>query len=289
MNEVFDNIDACLRTRELSARSLLDTLRSIGDRSYSEKEVKDIWQRKLFDSQSVFEKGWYEPPTDGIAILASDEAQPYRLDFSSLRDDKYWPSSSVYLAKEKASYFYCSPIEKTRGIIGDFGVTLYTGTDEKTIEHLKKTLTITKKIAEHAEVGMEMKELFEFASSLFDEFKVENLDSGVTDTNINLGHTMPWTNEVMTDEEKAILKGGNWEELKGMISKKRIFLNGIQKFKIQENMVFSIEPKLKSSLYPHIPAANFHTLVVFKGGEKNIPNTFSEIFKEWGMDYMEGI
>lgn len=290
MKELLDNIDACLRTRELGAKALLETLKVVKDKISSEKEVKEIWQRQLSSNPSVYEKGWYEPPPDGFAVLACDDLNPKRLDFSSIREEKFWPKNDIFLSIDNTSFFYCSPIDKTRGIIGDFAVTLYGGDDQKTIEHIKKSLAVTKKIADYAKIGMSISEVNQFGLSLFDKFKLKNLDCSITDSmNINIGHTVPWTYEVMNREERSILNGGNWNELKDMISSKRKFVNGSQELKIQENMIFTVEPKLKSAFDPSIPAATFHMLVVFKGSDKTIVSNFGEIFKEWDMNYLEDI
>lgn len=290
MKEILDNIDICLKTRKLSANILLKTLKIIKNENISEKKIKELWQCQLSRNPSVYEKGWYEQPPDGFAVLICNSTNPKRLDFSSLREEHFYPKPNIFLSIDSVSFFYCSPVNKVRNIIGDFSITLYRGNDQKIIDHIKKVFIITKAIADYAQIGMNMNEIYKFGLSLFDKYQVRNIDYSVTDgMDVNIGHTIPWTYEVMNNEEKYILKTGNWDNIKNMISKKRKFINKDQELKIQENMIFTIEPKLKSSLDSSIPAITFHVIVAFRKGKKSVINNYSEIFKEWDMDYLENI
>ncbi|MEI7689475.1 MAG: hypothetical protein WCI79_00725 [Candidatus Saccharibacteria bacterium] len=273
--------------RQLSATTLLETLKMIKNKNVSEKYVKELWQTKLSAAPSIYEKGWYEPPPDGFAVLACDDANPTRLDFSSLREEYFYPQSDVFLSIDSVNFLYCSPVDRASNMIGDFGITLYGGNDQKIIDHIQKVFTITKSIADHAQIGMELREVYEFGLSLFDKYQVTNLDYSQTDgMNVNIGHTIPWTYDVMTAAENNIASTGNWDDIKNIISKKRKFISKDQDLKIPENIVFTIEPKLKSSRDPNIPSIDFHMIVVFRQGKKTVIHGFDDIFSQWDMNYL---
>ena len=129
--------------------------------------------------------------------------------------------------------------------------------------------------------------IYNYGLSLFEKYKVTNLVYSATDPmNFDFGHTIPWTYELMSKEEKLILEEDNWDNLKNMISKKRRFVNSAQTLKIQETFAFTIEPRLKSIKNEDLPTASFHLIIAFKNGLKSVNDNFTELFEVFNMKYL---
>lgn len=283
--ELAENIEICLQTRELGVKTLVNTLREFENKNASEKEVKDSWLNHLTTNKSVFNQGWYDPPPEGTSVLCANKSNLERLSFPCLRFEEYWPKTDIFVDLEDPTFFYCSPVDKNTGVIGDFSVTLYRGDDQKIKDHFRKCLGIARAIADYAKVGMRIKEVYNYAVELFEKNMVNNFVYSINDPlDVNIGHTIPWTNEPMMESEKELLKSGDWSKIKKMISKKRIFVNAEEELRIPENMVFSIEPRL-SSPDSNIPTPTFHVLVVVKDGKKTVVDNFDDVFKEFGVEY----
>ncbi|MBU2632479.1 hypothetical protein KKG52_02075 [Patescibacteria group bacterium] len=74
-----------------------------------------------------------------------------------------------------------------------------------------------------------------------------------------------------------------------MISKKRLFVNNIEKLKIKPGFAFTIEPRIINSKNPKIPLASYHAIALFhEDGKKELLTGFNDVFKLVGMNYMLG-
>ncbi len=149
--------------------------------------------------------------------------------------------------------------------------------------HLRQCLDTIGEVFEKAEIGMSFASLYNIANKLFAK---EKLDNGgwlsISDpAGINMGHTIPFI------DSRGSLKSHDWPEIAGLISQSRIFVNAVEKTKIQPSMAFTIEPRLKNIKNDRLPTVFFHTIVqIKKDGQKELISDFDEIFKLSGMNYM---
>ena len=130
-----------------------------------------------------------------------------------------------------------------------------------------------------------------FAGELLKKKGLANQIISVTDpAKINIGHTIPSTSVDWNKEEKEILKGGekNWEMVKKLISKKRVFVNISKQWIIIPKVAFTIEPRPKKIDDRSLPTAlSYHTIGIIKeNGKKELITDFDSIFKLAGMNYM---
>lgn len=277
------NLDTCEKTRKLASKFVEESFK---DHKLSETEFTNKIKKHFSSNEGLYNHGWYEPPPYGIAALFSEENNFKRLQFDTLRKKDYWPKGEYRFGMEKVGIVYISPVDKNSGVIGDFGTTVYIGSDERIKNHLTNSLSLIEKVAEFSEVGMEFREIHEYAQKIFLKASVNN-DRTVTHTDkvgTNIGHTIPWTYENPTESEIKIIKSRNFEKLKDLISRKRINVNSEEKFRIPENIAFTNEIRLEDSNDPSLPLVFFHLTVLFRNGKKSIGSNFNPVFKALEMD-----
>ena len=286
MSAIQDRIHTCLKTREIAAHCVDNVL--AGQKDISELDFQQALQSQLQKYPDLHEKGWYEPPPLGIAALFGESPNYERLLFDNLRKQQFWPSSEYLFSAGSVGIIYLSPVDKS-GIIGDFGLTAYRGDDLDVRQHIKKCYEVIKRGAGYAAEGMTFKELHEYAQKLFSELHLTNDRTAVyTDkkSSTGLGHIVPWTHEEITTAEQAVLEGRDFNAIKDLVSKKRIFINPVETFAIPATVAFTFEARLESLDNNNLPNVFFHLVVSFVDGQKTIHGNFESIFKTLGMDYM---
>ena len=282
-----NNLLSCKTTRKIAADSLSIALEKVLSRNQqiSEIDLRDAWLLELQKYEGLFPDGWYIPPPHGIGILFSTDENTDRTNFDTLREENYWPRNNVFLNKEKGLIMvYASPVSK-EGIIGDFGLNIYFGKDEKIINHFKNIYSAIQNSFSNIKPGMKLSELFNTEYKIFLENNLTNEGwVSVNDpTGINTGHTIPF----LDYNEQNILQNKNWETIANFISKKRKFVNRVEDTIIKNNMALTIEPRVKNITNPNLPTIYFHTIVVIdKNGEKELLTNFEEIFRLARMDYL---
>lgn len=284
-------LQICKQTRKIASDSLAKTLKELLGKNepISEKLFADKWLENLRKHSEIFPEGWYIPPPHGIGVLFSEESDPGRVSYKSLRSKDKWPSGDVILDPENGlAYFYASPVNKEFGIIGDFGVSLCFGNNEKIKDHLRLCYEITKKVFDFIEIGMRFSDIAKYSNNLCAENNLINTIVSSTDpTGTNIGHTIPAISEDWTAEERKVFDNGEWEEVCKLISGKRIFVNEIEQTKVKPGMAITIEPRPINPADKSLPMVGFHTIALFyEGGKKELLNEFREISRLVEMDYL---
>lgn len=273
-------IDAIIRTRGTAADIFVKSLVNIDN--LSEAGIAEKIKSEINRHPEIFPEGWYNPPPSGIAVLL-DQKPFNRFLYESLRKSEFWPQKNLFLKKETVGLIYFSPIDRKTGMIGDIGLTLYKGADEKIKQHLKNSYKAILKIAEHAAVGMAFSQICNFAADLYqNEFKMTKWVpiSSNPNVSINLGHSVPGS------FENNLAFGNSYEEMRKTIRTNRVHINETEHFKIPETCAFTIESRLEDFNNPGLPSAYFHFIVCFSNGQKTILDNYRQIFSAVGMDYM---
>src|SRR6185503_827396 len=86
----------------------------------------------------------------------------------TLRDEKYWPKSESKFGKESVGLVYMSPVDAATGMFGDIGFSFYRGENQVIRDHLKNAYASVMHVADAAQPGMRMKDLFGYAKNIFD-------------------------------------------------------------------------------------------------------------------------
>ena len=152
--------EVCERTREVASVACLFALREVWEKDFSEEEFINLWLEKLRRNENLFPSGWYtslppKGPPYGTAALFGDDDNPDRLNYGSLRPQENHPQNNIYFDPETGiAYIYASPVDRTTGIIGDWGMTFYAGNNPEIIAHLKYVYTINHQIAQIINPGM---------------------------------------------------------------------------------------------------------------------------------------
>lgn len=286
-------LEACKETRGIAATSFRTSLQSLLETGnpISEKSLADRWLLEMQKHQEIFPEGWYEPPPHGIAVRFATDTNFGDLYLPNLRAKENWPREEVYLDREKGmAYVYASPVSKReKGIIGDWGMTLYFGKDPQITNHIQYCLATNRKILDEVSVGMSFKDIYTLAIDTLAKDGFSNDVVSITDpSNQNIGHTVPGLYDPFSSEEKALLQNpeSNWEDVKTVIKNKRKFVSPVETLEVQPGMAFTIEPR-PISKNAHLPNVSFHTIALFDtNGDKQLVTEYEDTFKLVGMDYM---
>ncbi len=293
MNKL-DKLEICKQTRKFAADSLYKILKTLlsSNKPISEVILRDAWLSEMRKNKNIFSDGWYTPPPHGMIILFAKEDQIERFNYQNARLESSWARDDIFMNKQSGIIFcYASPVDKSTGIIGDFGITLYFGNKPEIKDLLKFCLQLDKDTFNYAEIGMRISDITNFAVAQMKNHRMTN--DAVTNNDkadINIGHSVPMIYEEWTAAEKKVLSNGtnDWVKAKDMIAKKRYFVNNIEQRIINPGTAFTIEPRPKVIDKPYLPAAmNYHTMAFFKkNGEKELITGFDKLFKLAEMDYM---
>lgn len=292
MNKI-DKLQICKQTRKIASDTLAKVLKQVleNDKEVSETQFRDLWLEELRKHSEIFPDGWYEPPPNGMVVLFASKDNPKRADFISLRPEEYWPKKDIFLDKKEGdAYFFASPTNRQVGLAGDFSINIYFGKDPVIKSHLESSVKLDKQIFEFIKIGMTFSEVFQYADDSIKKLGLRNNIVSITDPGgLNIGHTIPFSYEDLSDNELKILKKAqqNWDGFKTMISKKRRFVSKREDLKVSPGMAFTIEPALKVISNEEIPMTMFHQIaLIYENGEKELISGFDEIFKIAGMDYL---
>lgn len=293
MTVIKDKLTTIKSTRLYCSQSFSQSLQQLlqEGKPISEKILADTWLKNMRKNKKLFPEGWYFPPPHGISILFAKESDVSRVSPPSLRPQEYWPRDDVFLEiRNGLLLVYFSPVDRKTGIIGDFSQTIYFGQSPKIKEHIKKCYHVNLEIFSYIKVGMTLSHIFKYTHELLKSYRLNSDIASPTDpTSTNIGHTIPVSYEDWIEKERSLLKGkkSNWEDIKNMISKKRVFLNSVEKFKVRKGMAFTIEPRPYILNNKSIPAVLFHMIVlIWPDGRKELLTNFHEIFKLAHMYYM---
>jgi hypothetical protein len=276
-----ERIEICTRTRQKMAGVFTSLLSE--QPGLSELAFKNALAKHIREDEVIYPCGWYDPPPCGIAALFTAPGEFSRLQFDSLRKEEFWPKESFTFREESVAMVYVSPVDKASGAIGDFGMTVYRGKDEKVRQHLRSSL---EAVVGFCEVGMEFRGVHEFGQEMFRKRGLTNARTVAwTDTvGMSLGHTASWTYEAPSPSEQAVIEGNDFNTLKDLISRKRVNVNGQETFKIPPTIAFTIEARLESVSDPELPNVFYHFVVAFQDGKKVVAGGFNQVFQALDMD-----
>lgn len=282
--ELKERIDMVLDARAAAATALADAFRSDGVMS-SERTICDRWLNNIASNKELNSEGWYQPPPGGSCVLIGHPEDEFaRLNYDSIRDPAIWSRDDIYQREDSILYVYASPIVRGTGLIGDIGLTLYRGENTEIRDHLVKCLEVTVRIARFAEVGMPLRDLFNFAKREMENAQLSNETSSSGSGIENIGHTVPWSYEPYSDEAKLCLHSGSAEDVRNLISDQRVSVNDLATLQIQPTMAFTVEPQISS---PIAPLCSYHMIVAFSDGAKTIIPSFKSLFEDFSMsEYM---
>jgi hypothetical protein len=278
-------IQAVGRTRLTAAAALSKSLEGIGA-ELSESTIHERWRRALAADSALMPQGWYLPPPAGISVLIGDPPHYTRTSFASLRDRSRWPDQQAGLREECLLFVYASPVDRRTAMIGDFQMTLYAGSDPAIRSHIATCFQITASIVSHATVGMEMRELYDYADRLIREFGLSNSTYSTTNTSgqPNIGHTIPWTYDGYDERIWAAVRQNDGRRIANLMSQARAFVTADETLRIPDNIAFTIEPQIIST---HQPKVSFHVIVAFNDGFKRVYAHYAEQLTQFGMlDYL---
>ncbi len=274
-------------TRKIASETLFLALRDLlsKDKPISEIDLRDRWLEELRKHKAIYPDGWYITPAFGtVVIFATDkDGNKSRLNYESFR--KVCLRNDIFLDRKRGLvYVYASPVDRKTGIIGDFGITIYFGSNKAIIKNLKRTLKLNQSIFSSVKVRSSFSNIFSNATVLMKNMGFVNKATSVTNAGkANIGHSVPFLN----NKEWKNIKSKSWEEIKDFLSLKRVFVNSQEQTLLMPGMVITIEPEVRVKKHPQIPILSYHTIGLFgEDGNKKLLTNFEEIFNLAKMDYM---
>lgn len=283
---MFDKV--CEKTRAIASEALLKVIKQVWGKSFSERQLKDLWIEELIKSDRLFPDGWYCPPPGGYGVLIGDEKNTGRLNYDTLRKEANWPRPDIkFNIRSGLAYIFASPVDNKTGIIGDFGLTVYAGGNREIINHLKRVYLINQQIVKEVRPGLKISEVYKKAVNIFSAVNLTNNITSITDTaGTNIGHSIPGTLEPYSETELAVIKGDNWQAAGDLISQKRVFLNGKTDYVCKPGDCFTLEPRLTDLKKTYLPMVSFHTIIRVTTCGAELMENFDKIFMATKMNYM---
>lgn len=221
----------------------------------TEKSFSELWLNNMKKYDGIIAEGWYNPPPKGIAVLAGSPEYPSRVSFDSLRNKEFWPSDDNIINWDNdVLYFYCSPLDKVKGIPGDLTITLYFGNDCEIRKYFKNTFRVTNEILKVLPNIEKSYDLFCIANKILEENRMVGCGISCTDPALtNFGHTFPCidmqnTNIITEEQIKTI-------------SQSRKFINNTTNWEFECNQQFTFEPQLRLIDNMKLPQISYHYLV----------------------------
>lgn len=287
-----ERLDGCRAVRLAASQSCFITLQKVLgiEKKVSEVQFRNRWLKEMYRFKNIIPEGWYDPPLFGIGILFADVNNPKRYNYSTLRDKNYWPKADSFFKRDGLGYIFASPftwIEDTP-IIGDFGISFYLGSDIKIIDHFKKSYSMQYSLIDAINIGLTFSQIHKIFTNLMQNMGLVNNVYSTTDKSwTNIGHSIPFIDRNINNEEKNLIMTEDPDKIHKMISQARIFINQSEKLPITDNCAFTVEPRITSSSDPTLPMCSFHTIIQFIDGKKVILTNFDGIFNFLGMDWIK--
>lgn len=233
---------------------------SRGRRNITEIIFRDAWLRNVSSNNRMTNQGWYSPPPYGMAVLFADDVNTERIGFASLRDKEYHPSERTIDWANGLIYAYASNIDIQLSLPGDFGITLYFGTNNTVIEHFKNCYRSVQEVLSFLERTNSSVELFHESQSVFRERGLQNCIVSYTDTEpLDLGHSIPFVDDFASLQKRELSSA-----ISNYLRTERKFINSSSDWKLSAVEQFTIEPRLKTIEESSLPQVSFHYLATKK-------------------------
>jgi hypothetical protein len=247
----------------------------------SEVQLRDAFHANLGRASGVTTEGWYTPPPLGV-IMAIGNAPSYeRIGRQSYRPEATWPSNEHRLEAESVVYAYSSRVHIGSGAIGDMACTLYSGSSTIIKDHLRRVWDVTLAIVDETAVGVPFSEIYRRSGQLIDKAGFQNnIYSAHDGTTTNIGHTIPWSYELLREDEAETLRSGDRQQIADMVSAKRRFVRAGEDLEVQDGMAFTIEPRLSGA---GLPTVSFHIVVGFENSKRIVLSNYQRVFESFEM------
>lgn len=230
-----------------------------GKKNVTEIILRDTWLRKISTNNRMTDHGWYSPPPYGMAVLFADDVNPERIGFPSLREKEYYPSDRTLDWGNGLIYAYASNIDIQSSLPGDFGITLYFGTNDTVIEHFKNCYQSAQEVLSFLGRTNSSVELFHKSQMVFRERGLQNCIVSYTDTEpLDLGHSILLAGDVALQKHELSSTTTN------SLRTQRKFINSSVDWKLSAVEQFTIEPRLKTIKEAGLPQVSFHYLATKK-------------------------
>lgn len=260
-------IDGLSLARGAASRALVRVL--AGRDGLSEARAHRLWQAQLAREVAVEASGWFAPPPDGMSVLAGEAPAFDRVSFGSLRDPAKWVRPDLPLRPDSLVFVYCSPVHRSTGMAAEFAATLYAGPDPAVRAHLAAALDLTLRVAAHAAVGMEFRELYAYAASALTGPKPPDI-----------GHTIPYFDGEVPPEVTLALARRDHRRVAEGLSAARSFVTADQNRTIRPDEAFTVSPRVTSAAGVQ---ASFSCTVAFEAGVKTVMAGFTPLLDLFGM------
>lgn len=289
--DVTSRLEKTKDVREKAASSCLKVLTKIlkSDEKISEVKFKNLWLKELSKYNDIEKGGWYDPPPGGIGSIFTYEGNYKRLNYPTLRPEKYWQQDNVYFDSLGLGYLFASPYSMIEKVptIGDFGFTYYLGKTTKIKDHYKKCYELLNKLIENIKQGMRFKELFTSSSEIIEINKLKIYMFSITDkAKVSMGHTIPFICQDPESTQQKDINSAQPPKIHNSISRARIFISSQEEYIVSKNCAFTFEPRMLATSDKSLPMFSFHTIIQFVNGKKKVLSNMDKIINLLNMEWI---
>ena len=266
--------------RSLAYQTFCETLNDlIGKPKVSEKRFRDEWLAKLRGQPQLTTNGWYDPPPHGMGILFGSDTAAQGFSCSSLRSPERWPSDNVIDWPRGLMYAYCSPVHIPSGLPGDFGVTLYFGSQRRVLMHFAKALELANIVLTSITSNTTSRALFRFSQDTFRTANMRSNVASITDTvPVDLGHSLSrLPMELLSDGRQLT------DTAIERVRRERLFISESADWPLCGAGQWTIEPSLIYPADPSLPQVSPHYVIDVSHERVVILRECDLLFEKFGL------
>lgn len=245
----------------------------------TELTFRDSWLSRLHSAEELTLNGWYEPPPLGMAVLFADERDVHRISYESLRLPEFAPSPRVMKWAHGMMYAYCSPVHRPTGMAGDFGVTLYFGSNLAIRDHFRRAYAATAALLGEINSTTRSTALLHRSELLFKEYGLKNTIASITDSvPLDLGHSIPIIAADTLRTSRQLSKRDQQ-----LLGEKRRFVSTSVDWALAEEDQVTIEPQLVNPARRTLPQVSFHYIVAARSSPVTLLQECDGLLREFGL------
>lgn len=252
-----------------------------GKENISETILKNAWMEEVSSHTELTKNGWYNPPSQGSAILICNSNDVSRSHFKSFRDPHFFANSKPINWRDFILVAYASNVDNKSGVPADFATTAYFGESGDIRDYFKKCFKVSNEILSSINISWTSKQLYSFMSHVIAEHGLEGKTWSSTDNGYNFGHTLPSLydlNPEINNVEKIVN-----DDIAQTMRDSRRFISESSEWKLSQIGQFTIEPQFIAPSNPHLPKAMIHYAVDATSKQLKICNSCEHLPRMLGL------
>lgn len=260
-------------------------LEVFGRNDISERSIKDAWLEETSSRTNLTYNGWYSPPENGMAILASHGDDMERTHFRSFRDPQFFASRDPIDWSSSTITAYASNVDSVSGLPADFATTIYFGDRKDVKEHVQQSFAACQELLSELKEVTSGKELYIRMEDILAQRRIDGRTWSTTDNDYNFGHTLPLLATVhglasrSEKPQQKIVTSAGAEEMRTH----REFLSSESELDLLSGIQFTVEPQCVSQHTENLPKVMIHYVVQHRNGIFQVCDVCEDLPSRYGL------